>query len=205
MTHVRFYEKNPTVKEAVTSLFGFSGDIRSILAKGMCSIAESDFNAHIRINDLKSLGKDKALALYKSRARRRDYDLDPYLSKAMNYLMILEPSDQFFLAVKVNDMIRVVREFMDLCQVYSQKIQLTIVERLTGTYVQGGLHEAQDLLSIIHGKFHKYFSGMKKTPPATPQPTSRATQAGFGDKTASPYATEAITDQDTGMRICLEN
>ncbi len=204
MAHVRFYEKNPTVKEAVTSLFGFSGDIRSILAKGMCSIAESDFNAHIRINDLKSLGKEKALALYKSRARRRDYDLDPYLSKAMNYLMILEPSDQFFLAVKVNDMIRVVREFMDLCQVYSQKIQLAIVERLTGTYVQGGLHEAQDLLSIIHGKFHKYFSGMKKASAEASQP-STATQAGLEAKTASEYAAEAITDQSTGMRICLEN
>ncbi len=205
MSYVRFYEKNPTVKEAVTSLFGFSGDIRSILAKGMCSIAESDFNAHIRINDLKSLGKEKVLALYKSQSKRREYDLDPYLSKAMNYLMILEPSDQFFLAVKVNDMIRVVREFMDLCQVYSQKIQLAIVERLTGTYVQGGLHEAQDLLSVIHGKFQKYFSRATEAADTTPQPSSPAQPGGFNAKTPKERVAEAITDQTSGMRIRLEN
>lgn len=205
MTYVRFYEKNPTVKEAVISLFGFSGEIRSILAKGMCSIAESDFNAHIRINDLKSLGKEKVLALYKSRAKRREYDLDPYLSKAMNYLMILEPSDQFFLAVKVNDMIRVVREFMDLCQAYSQKIQLAIVERLTGTYVQGGLHEAQDLLSVIHGKFHKYFSGAKKEGTAATPQQPTPSRAAWEAKTGKERIAEAITDQTSGMRIRLEN
>jgi hypothetical protein len=205
MTHVRFYEKNPTVKEAVTSLFGFSGDIRTILAKGMCSIAESDFNAHSRMNDLKSLGKEKVLALYKSRAKRRDYDLDPYLSRAMNYLMILEPSDQFFLAVKVNDMIRVVREFMDLCHTYSQKIQLAIVERLTGTYVQGGLHEAQDLLSVIHGKFHKYFSGPKKEGTVASSPQSSVSRAVWEAETAKERIAEAITDQSSGLRIRLEN
>lgn len=196
-TYVRFYEKNPTVKQAVTTLLKFPDDIRSVLAKGMCAIAETDFNAHIRIRDLKSLGKEKVLALYKAEQRRRDYDKDPYLSRALNYLMILEPPDQFFLAVKVNDLINVVQDFMVLCRQYAQKIQIAVVERLTGIYVHGGLNEAEDLLNVIHAKFEQYFSQLKV--PDTPKEESIS---GKGDKL---LFWESISNEGAGMRLKLEN
>ncbi len=201
MTYIRFYEKNPTVKQAVTTLFKFPAEIRSVLAKGMCAIAETDFNAHIRIQDLKSLGKDKVLALYKSQEKRRDYDTDPYLSKAMNYLMILEPPDQFFLAVKVNDLINVVSEFMILCHQHAQKIQLAVIERLTGTYVHCGLNEAEDLLHTIQHKFEQYFSHKKAQPPpeGSPNPENQPNA-----EPASLSFWESISTQGADMRLRLE-
>lgn len=204
MAYVRFYEKNPTVKQAVTTLLGFPEDIRSVLAKGMCAIAENDFSAHIRIRDLKSLGKDKALALYKSTQKRRDYDHDPYLSRAMNYLMILEPPDQFFLAVKVNDLIHVVGEFVDLCRQYAQKVQLAIVERITGIYVHCGLNEAEDLITTIQAKFERYFTS---PPPETQKPPAnqpeRPMEAGSDNR--SPNFWAAVNDEGSGMKLHLEN
>ncbi|WP_373531769.1 hypothetical protein [Vampirovibrio sp.] len=201
MTYVRFYEKNPTVKQAVKNLLSFPADIRSVLAKGMCAIAESDFNAHVRMNDLKSLGKDTVLALYKSQEKRREYDTDPYLCKAMNYLLILEPSDQFFLAMKVNDLIQVVQEFMGLCKAYAQTVQLAIVERITSIYVRCGLPEAQDLLETIHTKFKHYFS--KKEDPATrsspsPAPMAFQTERRLMGKEMSQ---ESIATLESGMHL----
>lgn len=199
-TYVRFYEKNPTVKQAVTALFKFPGDIRTVLAKGMCAIAETDFNAHIRIRDLKSLGAEKVLALYKSEQKRRDYDADPYLSKAMNYLMILDPPDQFFLAVKVNDLIQVVQDFMVMCKQYAQQVQITVIERLTGIYVQGGLNEADDLLKVIHSRLEQYFSQ-----PKTPSPPNEAKSSGSDETKDKLPFWESISNEGTGMRLRLEN
>lgn len=204
MAYVRFYEKNPTVKQAVTTLLGFPEDIRSVLAKGMCAIAENDFSAHIRIRDLKSLGKEKVLALYKATQKRRDYDRDPYLSRAMNYLMILEPPDQFFLAVKVNDLIHVVGEFVNLCKQYAQKVQLAIVERITGIYVHCGLNEAEELITTIHGKFERYFSSPPPETPKTPANQPAKTVEASSDK-RSPNFWATLNDEGSGMKLNLEN
>lgn len=196
-TYVRFYEKNPTVNQAVTSLCKFPEELRTVLAKGMCAIAETEFSAHTRIRDLKSLGTEKVLALYKSEQKRRDYDTDPYLSKAMNYLMILEPPNQFFLATKVNDLIQVVHDFMRLCKQYAQKIQIAIVERITGTYVHGGLNEAEALLNVIHAKFERYFARLRQ-----PSDDIPSTDSVSPDKL---LFWESISTEGAGMRLRLEN
>lgn len=157
MRQLRFYEKNPTVHKAVTLLFKFPPDIRSVLAKGFCAIAESDFDAHLVIKDFKRLGAEKVLALYKSQQKRREYDTDPYLSKAMNYLMILNPDQQFFLSVKLLDLIQVVRDFMVLCKKHAMSIQLAMIEKLTSTYVHFGLSEAQEFLVNAQGLMERMF------------------------------------------------
>lgn len=201
MTYVRFYEKNPAVNQAVTNLFSFPADIRSVMAKGMCAIAEADFNAHIHIQDLKSLGKDKVLALYKSQDKRREYDKDPYLSKAMNYLMILESSNQFFLALKVNDLIGVVQEFISLCKEYAQTVQLEIIERITNVYVRCGLNETQDLLAAIHTKFKYYFSKNKQTS----SPPLSSAKISVELKSETPHLQEeSIAFRESGMRLRSE-
>lgn len=202
MTYVRFYEKNPTVNQAVTNLLSFPTDIRSVMAKGMCAIAEADFNAHIHIKDLKSLGKDKVLALYKSQDKRREYDKDPYLSKAMNYLMILDPSNQFFLALKVNDLIGMVQEFISLCNDYAQTVQLEIVERITNIYVRCGLGETQDLLATIHTKFKCYFSKNKEAS-SPPLPFAKISVALKKPETTHVYEVheESISFRESGMRL----
>jgi hypothetical protein len=208
MTYVRFYEKNPTVNQAVTNLLSFPADIRSVMARGMCAIAEADFNAHIHIQDFKSLGKEKVLALYKSQSKRREYDTDPYLSKAMNYLMILEPSDQFFLALRINDLTGAVQEFINLCKEYAQTVQLAIVERITNIYVRCGLNETQDLLATLHTKFKYYFSKNTEASSA-PLPVEKNSVDSEPETQAlqpetQPLQEESITIGESGMRVRSE-
>lgn len=183
---LRFYEKNPTVKQAVTLLFKFPADIRTILAKGFCAIAEKDFRAGELIHDLKSLGKEKVLALYKSRLKRREYDSCPWLSKAMNYLMILEPSDQWFLAVKLQEMIDVVRDYLVACKASGMAIRLHLVECLTNTYAECGAREAKNLYQNVVREIRRIAPEMKTrlknvVPPVGP--------------------VEAIASENSGMRI----
>jgi len=164
MRQLRFYEKNPTVKQAVTLLFKFPPDVRSILARGFCAIAESDFDAHIVIKDFKRLGKEKVLALYKSAQKRREYDRDPYLTKAMNYLMILNPDQQFFISVKLLDLIHVVRDFMVVCKQHAVRLQLAMVEKITHMYVHCGRKEAEEFLTTSQNLFERMFIKIEMLP-----------------------------------------
>lgn len=138
-------------------LFKFPPDVRSILARGFCAIAESDFDAHIVIKDFKRLGKEKVLALYKSAQKRREYDSDPYLTKAMNYLMILNPDEQFFISVKLLDLIHVVRDFMVVCKQHAVKLHLAMVEKITHMYVHCGRKEAEEFLTNSQNLFERMF------------------------------------------------
>lgn len=157
MRQLRFYEKNETVKQAVTLLFKFPPDVRSVLARGFCQLAESDFDAHVVIKDFKRLGKEKVLALYKSAQKRREYDCDPYLTKAMNYLMILNPDEQFFISVKLLDLMHVVRDFMVVCKQHAVKLQLAMVEKITNMYVHCGRKEAEEFLTNSKNLFERMF------------------------------------------------
>jgi hypothetical protein len=187
MAYERYYEKNPTVKTAVTLLFKFPPDIKSVLARGFCAIAENDFDAHILLQDLKSLGQEKVLALYKSNLKRREYDHDPYLSRAMNYLLILSPDNQFFLASKVLEMMAVVRDYMVLCKKYSTAIQQKLVEKITRIYVTCGLEEAAEFVSQVRREFEHLVARAK-----------------IGKSHLLPpdlLPSESITSENTGMRI----
>lgn len=153
MRDLRFYEKNPAVHRAIDLLLTFPGDIRSILSRGFCRIAELEFKAHELIKDLKSLGKEKTLALYQSQKKRREYDHDPYLYKAMNYLMILSPEDQYFLSTKLMQLIQITRDFLALCKQHAVPLQLVLVEDLTNAFVNFGAEESKALLNRIESAF----------------------------------------------------
>jgi hypothetical protein len=168
-------------------LFKFPPDIKSILARGFCAIAENDFDAHILIQDLKSLGQEKVLSLYKSNLKRREYDHDPYLNRAMNYLMILSPDNQFFLASKVMDMLAVVRDYMVLCKKHSTAIQLKLVEKITRICVTCGLEEAAEFVVQIRRELEHLVARAKigKSHLLPPDTLSQ----------------ESITSENSGMRI----
>lgn len=191
MRQLRFYEKNPTVHKAVTLLFKFPPDIRTVLAKGFCAIAETEFDAHLIIKDFKRLGAEKVLALYKSQQRRREYDNDPYLSKAMNYLMILNPDQQFFLSVKLLDLIQVVRDFMILCKKHAISIQMSMVEKIASTYVHFGLKEAEDFLLNARTLMERTF--------VKAEPAQQKAQAPVNNN----VAWESISNEGSGMRLRL--
>lgn len=196
MSYVRFYEKNPTVKKAVNLLFKFPFNVRSVLAKELCAIAESDFNAHVMIRDFKSLGKEKVLALYKSEQGRRHYDKDPNLSRAMNYLMILSPSDQFFLASRLMDLIHLVRDFMVICKKYGQGIQLALIERLTETYVRYGLNEAAETLEKVRVKYMHFFAAQNPAGNIYPIVPQRQSAQGLW---------ESVSIEGSSLRLRLES
>ena len=101
MRELRFYEKDPTVKCAVESLFCFPAEIRRVLANGFSLIAERDFKVLEIENRGKNLGMEKVLSLHKSKQKKRPYDQCPSTHKALNYLMMMTPDSRVFLANKI--------------------------------------------------------------------------------------------------------
>jgi hypothetical protein len=162
MKPLRFYEKNPTLKQAVESLFRLPGNVRSVVAKGFNRIAERDFNVNLILGDIKSLGAEQTLALYKSRLNRRPYDEDPHLHKAMNYLMVMPPSDQWFIAKKLQEMVVVMEDYLHICKTHSLPVQIKIAEEIAATYVDYGLMECKEILTTVKREFARLFWSQEK-------------------------------------------
>lgn len=177
------------MRKPVELLLRFPANIKAVLAKAFCVIAEREFNTHEKIRDFKSLGKEKVLALYKSQSQRRSYDNDPNMRRAMNYLMILDSSDQFFLASKLMELMEVTRDYLVICKRYASSPQVAVVENIARAFIEEGAREARAFLRAIHQEFQRLFTNL------SPPFSSRAPGAG-GEPDH-----ESLTDSNAGMRI----
>lgn len=159
MRPLRFYEKNPTVKKAVETLMQLPDSARGIVSKGFCQIAEREFSAHLLIQDYRELGRERVLALYKSRLKRRPQDNEPYFHKAMNYLMVLTPDNQWFISMKLQSLCDMMTDYLSLCRSHMLPVQVAIAEHITDMYVSFGAVEAKEVITKVAREFHRIFGG----------------------------------------------
>lgn len=193
----RFYEKDPLVKQAVDAMFLFPPEVQVIIASGFSLIAESDCKAKELMNDSKSLGTEKVLALYKSKQKRRPYDFDPTLHQAMNYLMIMSEENRRFLATKIIEMIGFMQDYLKVCQEYTEAPQSQTIEGITKTYSRQGPTEAKAFINSVKAEFERKLKG-GSAQGVTPQ-SSQGTSPKKQDKDA--VVSEAIASESSGMRI----
>jgi len=86
MNKYRFYDQEPSVSQAVELLLVLPQEMQSIIADGISLIAEQEFRANELMKELKSLGTEKVLAVYKSKQKKRAYDKNHAVHRAINYL-----------------------------------------------------------------------------------------------------------------------
>lgn len=190
MTQRRFYEEDPTVKKAVDSLFLFPEDIQKVIARGFSLIAERDCNAQERLNEFKTLGTEKVLALYKSKRKLRKYDKNPVVHEAMNYMLIMDTDSRNFLAGKVIELVSFMQDYLKLCKTYSCSPDMRTVENISETFVEKGLTEAKSFISKLEVEFKKALSGEALEKPESP---AKILSVSTGK--------EDIQSETTGMRV----
>jgi hypothetical protein len=188
MSHKRFYESDPTVKQAVDVMLLFPAEIQEVIGQGFSQIAERDFKADELMNNYRSMGADKVLALYKSKKKQRAYDKNPAVHQAVNYLMLMTPENRRFLAIQVVELMGFMQEYLKACRQYQQPAQAQVAKGITETYVKKGPAEAQAFLKALVSEFQKRLSGEE-----TLQAVSK------GEKDSS--LVEAISSETQGMKI----
>ncbi|MBX2860335.1 MAG: hypothetical protein KTR14_03815 [Vampirovibrio sp.] len=155
----RFYEKDPLVNQAVEALFSFPPAFQSIIAEGLAEIAERECRANELAEQLKSLGTDKVMALYKSKRKGRTYDQNPQTHKMMNYLMLLSEENRQLMARETLQLMSCIQDYLSLCKEYESQTSAEAMQTLTGTYTGHGEKATREFLKTVKVQFMENLAG----------------------------------------------
>ena len=182
----RFYDQDVNVSNAVEMFLLFPETLQEIIAEGLAQIAEIEYQANEALKDIRSLGTERVLALYKSKQKKRKYDQNPTVHKAMNYLMVISPENRHFLANRIIELMGYIQDYLKTCQMYTTSPEADKVQVLTDLYVQLGSDECRKFLTSVQTEFKRKLDG---------KPLLE------DDVKEAPAIGEAIQDQGLGMRI----
>jgi hypothetical protein len=133
----------------------FPPEIRHIISDGIAYLAEREFEAHLLLNSLKSLGAEKILGIYKSKHKRRNLDEEPVLHKVLNYLFILSPENQLLFARKITELVGYICQYFEICKLNRQEASHDQIMLLTREYVRNGSEDAKRFLVTIQQQFKR--------------------------------------------------
>jgi hypothetical protein len=149
----RWYDAYPDLQKALVILVSFPPEILDIVAEGIVHIAERDCKANEIIKSVKSIGKDKVLALHQSKARRRFYDNNPQLHKAMNYIFILSENKRQYVCRKMKNLIEYVFDYLKTCDDFKEVPTKDTIDSLATTFVNKGSPAALAFLNELQSNF----------------------------------------------------
>lgn len=164
--HKRWYDRQPKLAQAVRFLFLFPDEIKSIIGEAVMLLANREFEVNEQMQTFKTLGPDKVMGLYKSKNRRREYDQNDVLHKAMNYLYILSEPNQDFMADHILSMVQYIQQYLGACQAFQASPTLEHVAEITNRYVEKGSTDVESFLNELREEFYqKMLSGQDTDPP----------------------------------------
>jgi hypothetical protein len=135
--------------KSVELLETFPGEIQAVIAEGIIRLAERECQANEALSNLRSLGPDKVLGIFKSKNRRRGYDKNNPMHQAMNYLFILSDQNRVFIANQVIELVNFIYEYLKICRMYQVSARLEEVSELIRLYLEAGTVEAHQMLEDI--------------------------------------------------------
>lgn len=150
----RWYDRQPKLSQAFKLIILLPDEIRSIISESLMLIANREFDANERENSFRTLGSDKILGVHKSKNRRREYDQNELLHKAMNYLYVLSDDNQDFMADHILKMVAYIQKYFATCQEFKAEPTLEAVAQVTHTYVEKGTTEVERFLSTLREEFY---------------------------------------------------
>lgn len=153
MNKNRFYDRDASVSKAVQLLLLLPFEMQSIIAEGVAWLAEQEFRANELIRELKSLGTEKVLALYKSKQRKRDYDKNPAVHKAINYLLVLSEENRIWIAQHLIGLIGCLQDYLKACRIHAATPSREAVDSLTSVYIDSGPAKVKAYLKTLEAEF----------------------------------------------------
>ncbi|HEY9685410.1 MAG TPA: hypothetical protein V6C52_00395 [Coleofasciculaceae cyanobacterium] len=151
--HQRFYEQEPVVAQAVGLMFLFPEPMQEIIALGLSQIASQECQAHEVMNNVKSLGSEHVLSLYKSKRKRRNYDQNQIIHQAINHLFVLSPENRVFVSHKVIELVGFIQEFLKATNTLPSNANLRTMNQMMEIYVGFGPDESRQFLDALQDQF----------------------------------------------------
>ncbi|HEY9685484.1 MAG TPA: hypothetical protein V6C52_00765 [Coleofasciculaceae cyanobacterium] len=151
----RWYDQRPELTECIVLVEAFPEEIYAIICQGAICMVEKEFEAHLMLSSLKSLGSEKILGLYKSKHKRRKMDCEPHFHQLMNYFYILSPQNRLFMAGLIKELVGYIHQYFESCRIYHQPVTREDIIGITRCYVDKGGEEAQAFLESLQLHFQQ--------------------------------------------------
>lgn len=186
----RWHDRQPQLAKAVRTLCLLPDEVCTILSAGMIQIMHRDFKEILLDKQFRTLGHEKILGLHKSKNRRREYDENETLHKAMNTLYLLPNEAQDHVADEVMTMMNYIQSYLATCYEFQQDTSPEDIAGITRTYVEKGSAEVENFLQNLRDTF--CLQGRKGSKRSLP---------GDLDLTGTETGLESDKDTSQGLRI----
>ena len=149
MYHNRFYDQDPVVAQAVRLLMVLPNEVQTLTAECLTKIAESDYQLGKSLQDTRTLGSDKIMALYKSKEKKRSYDSSPAMHRAMNYLMLMPIENRRILSHRIVGLVGHLQEYLRSCKKFCMIATYQQMGEVAVAYMHRGSTEANHLIQAM--------------------------------------------------------
>jgi hypothetical protein len=145
----RWYDTRPTIKQAVGLMPKFPHAFQTIMAEGIITIADKQYRAEQRLNELKTLGNKLIMALYKANQKQRKMDHTAELFQLNRYLMILPADKSDALSVDMLKLMTLIGRYIRFTNSFKQQPETGIVGEITNVFTYRGEIYARQILDDL--------------------------------------------------------
>jgi len=157
-TFLRWYDRHTRLAQGVKLLILMPDEVKTIISEAMIALANREFDNLERENTIRTLGSEKVMGLHKSKNRRREYDVNETLHKAMNYLYMLSDEGQDFMSDHILNMVKYIHQYFGTCKEFQVNSEPETVAKVTDTYVNSGAPGVEKFLQQLREEFYvKHF------------------------------------------------
>jgi hypothetical protein len=147
---LRWHDNRGELSEAIDLLESIPIEVRPYIADALTKRVYQQFQAGEILWGLKSLGRDKIMALHQARKKRRSYDKDVHLAEIATTFFMLSEDVQEVFAKDFLEFTGLVVEYMANCDSFELVLSEEELARMRDTFVESGAAAVQAYLHQIH-------------------------------------------------------
>lgn len=155
----RWHDNRGELSRLVELLDTIPTELRYWIAEALTGKTNKEFNAAEILTSLKSLGKDKIMALHQAGKKRRSYDQDPNLHQIVNTFFVLPEDAQENTAELLLAFTDLMVEYMANCDVFDLEPNPEEMVQMRNLFVEEGPSAVQSYLSEIHQPYYNVMAG----------------------------------------------
>src|SRR6476619_3957588 len=133
----RWHDQRPEMAKAIHFLSSLPDDLQTILGDTVIAMTDKEFKVNDLLVAFKSLGHEKILGLHQSKKKRRNYDNNPTMHKAINCIYVLPSEQQQWLGNQLLVLMNFVIQYFEAHKKAGLPASAATLQALTQAFVHG--------------------------------------------------------------------
>jgi hypothetical protein len=154
----RWHDNRGELSRLVDLLEAIPPEVRRHVADALTGKTNKEFNAGEVLSSLKSLGKEKIMAMHQAGKKRRNYDQDPNLHQIVNTFFVLPDEVQEGTAMSLLAFTDAIVEYMANCDAFDLEPNAGEMDRMRDLFVADGPLAVNAYLLELHQPYYKLLS-----------------------------------------------